>query len=59
VLQPGRFARHAWSESHAVVACVAAQETQTNLVVDAHPITQAEAQYTGVEIMRPLGVLYR
>src|SRR5882724_5492476 len=59
VLQPGRLAWHAWSESHTVMALVATQEAQTNVVVDAYPITQAKAQHTGVELMRPLGVLYR
>jgi hypothetical protein len=59
VLQPGRLARHARSEGHTVMPFVAAQEAQTNVVVDAYPITQAEAQHTGVEVMRPLGVRYR
>ena len=59
VLQSGNLARHAWGESHSVMARVAAQEAQTNVVVDAYPITQAEAQHPGVEIMRPPGVLYR
>src|SRR6266496_736018 len=50
MLQPGRFARHAWRESHAVVTLVAAQEAQTNVVVDVDPITQAKAQHAGVKI---------
>ena len=37
---------------------IATQEAQTNVVVDVYPITQAEAQHTGVEVMRPLGVPY-
>src|SRR5215510_11842082 len=59
VLQTGRFSGHARSESHTVMACVAAQEAQTNVVIDPYPITQAEAQYAGVEIMRALGVFHR
>ena len=59
MLQPGRFAWHAWRESHAVVTLVAAQEAQTNVVVDVDPITQAKAQHAGVETMRALGVCYR
>lgn len=43
MLQPGGLARHAWGESDAVVARVAAQEAQSNVVVDIDPIAQAEA----------------
>ena len=59
VLQSGSFARHAWSESDAVMARVAAQEAQTNVVVDEDPIAQAKTQHTCVKVMRPLGVRYR
>src|SRR5262245_9273472 len=59
VLQPRRFSGHARSKSHTVVSRVAAQEAQTNVVVDPYPITQAEAQHAGVEIMRALGVFHR
>jgi len=55
MLQPGRFARHAWRENHAGMTLVAAQEAQTNVVVDVYPITQAKVQHTGVEIMRAVG----
>src|SRR5215475_2580840 len=59
VLQTGRFPGRAWSESHTVVARVATQEAQANVVVDTYPITQAETQHAGVEIMRALGVFHR
>ena len=39
MLQPGRLARHAWGEGHTVMAFVATQEAQTNVVVDVYPIT--------------------
>ena len=51
MLQPGGFARHAWRESQAVMTLVAAQEAQTNVLIDVDPITQAKAQHAGVEIM--------
>jgi hypothetical protein len=39
MLQSGSLARHAWGESDAVMAVIAAQETQTNVIVDTYPIT--------------------
>ncbi len=57
MLQAGRLAWHAGRERQTVMALVAAQETQTDLIVDINPITQAKAQHAGVEIMRTLGVL--
>src|SRR5215467_1055374 len=59
MLQSGRLAWHAWRESEAVMARVAAQEAQANVVVDVYPITQPEAQYASIKIMRPLGILDR
>src|SRR5678815_3421144 len=59
MLQPGRLARHAWRESDTVMTLVAAQETQTDTVVEVDPVAQAKAQYSGVKVVRPLGILHR
>ena len=40
------------------MARIAAQEAQTNVVVDVYPIAQAKPQHGRVEIMRALGVLH-
>jgi hypothetical protein len=46
MLQPGWLTRHTWCESDAVMTRVAAQKTQTDMVVDAYPVAQAKAQHT-------------
>src|SRR5262245_35535332 len=51
MLQPGRLARHTGRESHAVMTRVAAQETQTNMVIDAYPVAQAKAQHICVKVV--------
>jgi hypothetical protein len=51
MLQSGRLTRHTRRESDAVMARIAAQETQPYMVVDAYPVAQAEAQHTGVKVV--------